>query len=72
MKEFNRLFNIFTVLAIVIMLLTTVVAASVTVIEKGKSNLYSVNATRNSFAFSEYCLTSFQNKEFFVKILKFY
>lgn len=49
MKEFNRLFNIFTVLAILIMLLTTVVAASVTVIEKGKSNLYSVNATRNEF-----------------------
>ena len=44
MKEFNRLFNAFTVLAIVIMLLTTVVAASVTVIEKGNSNLYSVVA----------------------------
>ncbi len=44
MKEFNKLFNIFTVLAIVIMLLTTVVAASVTVIEKGESNLYSVVA----------------------------
>ena len=43
MKEFNRLFNAFTVLAIVIMLLTTVVAASITVIEKGESNLYSVN-----------------------------
>lgn len=47
MKEFNRLFNIFTVLAIVIMLLTTVVAASVTVIEKGNSNLYSVIAEKN-------------------------
>ncbi len=47
MKEFNKLFNIFTVLAIIIMLLTTVVAASITVIEKGKSNLYSVNATIN-------------------------
>ena len=56
MKEFNRLFNAFTVLAIVIMLLTTVVAASITVIEKGKSNLYSVNATRNEFSFSEYCI----------------
>ncbi|MEE1504290.1 MAG: hypothetical protein UGF89_08635 [Acutalibacteraceae bacterium] len=56
MKEFNRLFNIFTVLAIVIMLLTTVVAASITVIEKGKSNLYSVNATRNEFFISEYCI----------------
>ena len=56
MKEFNRLFNAFTVLAIFIMLLTTVVAASVTVIEKGKSNLYSVNATRNEFQFSEYCI----------------
>ena len=44
MKEFNKLFNIFTVLAIVIMLLTTVVAASITVVEKGKSNLYSVAA----------------------------
>ena len=56
MKEFDRLFNVFTVLAIVIMLLTTVVAASITVIEKGKSNLYSVNAPRNEFEFSEYCI----------------
>ena len=47
MKEFNRLFNAFTIVAIIIMLLTTVVAASITVVEKGKSNLYSVNATRN-------------------------
>lgn len=47
MKEFNKLFNIFTVLAIVIMLLTTVVAASVTVIEKGESNLYSVIAEKD-------------------------
>lgn len=56
MKEFNRLFNAFTVLAIVIMLLTTVVAASITVIEKGKSNLYSVNATINEFPIREYCI----------------
>lgn len=56
MKEFNKLFNIFTVLAIVIMLLTTVVAASITVIEKGKSNLYSVNATRNELPIREYCI----------------
>ena len=56
MKEFNRLFNAFTVLAIFIMLLTTVVAASVTVIEKGKSNLYSVNATINEFPIREYCI----------------
>jgi hypothetical protein len=56
MKEFDRLFNAFTVLAIVIMLLTTVVAASFTVIEKGKNNLYSVNATRNQFTISEYCI----------------
>lgn len=56
MKEFNKLFNIFTVLAIIIMLLTTVVGASITVIEKGNSNLYSVNATRNEFAISEYCI----------------
>ncbi len=55
MKEFNRLFNVFTIAAIIIMLLTTVVAASVTVIEKGRSNLYSVNATRNAFPISEYC-----------------
>lgn len=56
MKEFNKLFNIFTVLAIIIMLLTTVVGASITVIEKGNSNLYSVNATRNEFPISEYCI----------------
>ena len=56
MKEFNKLFNLFTVLAIIIMLLTTVVAASITVVEKGESNLYSVNATRNEFQFSEYCI----------------
>ena len=56
MKEFNRLFNVFTVLAIVIMLLTTVVAASITVIEKGESNLYSVNATINDNIISEYCI----------------
>ena len=56
MKEFNKLFNAFTVLAIVIMLLTTVVAASITIIEKGNSNLYSVNATRNAFPISEYCI----------------
>ncbi len=56
MKEFDKLFNMFTVLAIVIMLLTTVVAASITVIEKGRSNLYSVNATRNGLAISEYCI----------------
>ncbi len=56
MKEFDKLFNAFTVLSIIIMLLTTVVAASFTVIEKGKSNLYSVNATRNQFTISEYCI----------------
>ena len=56
MKEFDKLFNMFTVLAILIMLLTTVIAASVTVIEKGQSNLYSVNATRNEFSISEYCI----------------
>ena len=56
MKEFNKLFNIFTVLAIIIMLLTTVVGASITVIEKGNSNLFSVNATRNAFPISEYCI----------------
>ncbi len=56
MKEFDKLFNLFTVLAIVIMLLTTVVAASITVIEKGKSNLYSVNATINEFPIREYCI----------------
>lgn len=56
MKEFDKLFNMFTVLAILIMLLTTVIAASVTVIEKGQSNLYSVNATRNEFPISEYCI----------------
>ena len=48
MTEFNKLFNVFTVVAVVIMLLTTVVAASITVIEKGNSNLYSVNATINN------------------------
>ncbi len=56
MKEFNRLFNVFTVLAILVMLLTTVVAASITVIEKGKSNLYSVNATINENKIGEYCI----------------
>ena len=56
MKEFNKLYNIFTVLAIVVMLLTTVVAASITVIEKGKSNLYSVNATRNDNVISGNCI----------------
>ena len=56
MKEFNKLFNIFTVLAIVIMLLTTVVAASITVIEKGKSNLFSANVTINELPISEYCI----------------
>ena len=56
MKEFDKLFNIFTVVAILIMLLTTVVSASITVIEKCKSNLYSVNATRNEFPISEYCI----------------
>ena len=56
MKEFNKLFNIFTVLAIVIMLLTTVVAASVTVIEKGNSNIFSANATRNEFPIRENCI----------------
>ena len=56
MKEFDKLFNTFTVLAILIMLLTTVVAASITVIEKGNSNLYSVNATRNENVIREYCI----------------
>lgn len=56
MKEFNRLFNTFTILAILIMLLTTVVAASITVIEKGKSNLYSVNATINDNVIRENCI----------------
>jgi hypothetical protein len=56
MKEFNKLFNIFTVLAIVIMLFTTVVSASITIIEKGNSNLYSVNATRNEFPIRENCI----------------
>ncbi|MGN1315919.1 MAG: hypothetical protein ACI4VW_02560 [Acutalibacteraceae bacterium] len=59
MKEFNKLFNVFTVLAIVIMLLTTVVAASITVISKGKSNLYSVNATINPRIISEHCINDF-------------
>ena len=47
MKEFNKLFNAFTIFAIIIMLLTTVVSASITVIEKGKSNLFSANVTIN-------------------------
>lgn len=55
MEEFNRLFNAFTVTAILIMLLTTVIAASITVINKGNSNLYSVNATTNAKTISEYC-----------------
>lgn len=59
MNEFNKVFNIFTVMAILIMLLTTVVAASVTVISKGKSNLYSVNATRNVSVISENCINAF-------------
>lgn len=59
MIEFNKLFNMFTILAVVIMLLTTVVAASITVIEKGKRNLYSVNATRNEFVIREYCNNPF-------------
>ncbi len=56
MKEFNNIFNVFTIIAITIMLLTTVVAASITVIEKGNSNLYSVNATRNELPIREYCI----------------
>lgn len=59
MKEFNKLFNVFTVLAIIIMLLTTVVAASITVISKGRSNIYSVNATRNPEIISEHCINGF-------------
>ena len=56
MKEFNKLFNLFTVLAIIIMLLTTVVAASITVISKGNSNLYSVNGAINPKIIIEYCV----------------
>lgn len=59
MKEFNKLFNVFTVLAIIIMLLTTVVAASITVISKGRSNIYSVNATRNPGIIGEHCINGF-------------
>ncbi len=58
MKEFNKLFDVFTILAIIIMLLTTVVAAGVTVISEGKSNLYSVNATINFDSISENCINT--------------
>ena len=37
--EFNRMFNIFTVSAIVIMLLTTLISACFTVSVRGNSNL---------------------------------
>lgn len=56
MKEFDKLFNIFTIFAIVVILIITVVSASITVIEKGKSNLYSVNATRNEIVIRECCI----------------
>lgn len=58
MKEFNRLFNVFTVVAILIMLFTTAVAASLTVINKGKSNLYSVNGATKGGIICEYCITN--------------
>lgn len=47
MREFNKLFNIFTVAAIVIMLITTVAAASYTVIVRGDNNIFSVQSSRN-------------------------
>lgn len=59
MEEFNKIFNAFTVVAILIMLVTTVVAASITIINKGNSNLYSVNATTNQKTISEYCINNF-------------
>lgn len=59
MKEFNKLFNLFTVLAIIIMLLTTVAAASITVISKGRSNIYSVNETRNPAVVSGHYINCF-------------
>ncbi len=61
MKEFNKLFNAFTILTIIIMLITTAFAAGVTIVNKGRSNLHSVNATRNEFVISEYCINPFLN-----------
>lgn len=45
--EFNRLFNIFTVCAIVIMLLTTLVSACFTVSKRAESNLGVFAASEN-------------------------
>lgn len=48
LKEFDRLFNIFTVAAIVVMLITTVAAASFTVIVRGDNNIFSAKSTQNT------------------------
>ena len=45
--EFNRIFNIFTVSAIIIMLLTTIVAACFTISSRANSNLGVAIVTEN-------------------------
>ena len=56
MREFEKLFNAFTISAVIILLLTTVVAGSVAVINRGKSNILSYAMTQNRVEFNENCV----------------
>lgn len=57
LNEFNKLFNTFTVAAVVVMLITTVVAASITVINRGDGNIFSATSGKKQVEITEICVT---------------
>lgn len=48
MREFNKLFNVFTVTAIIVMLLSTTAAACITVINRTNDNIFSADSYKNT------------------------
>ena len=57
MTEFDKLFNTFTVAAVIILLATTVAAGSVAVINRGKSNIFSTTSAGNRVEITENYVT---------------
>lgn len=57
MTEFNKLFNVFTVAAVIILLATTVAAGSLAVIKRGKSNIFSPSTVQNRVEITENYVT---------------
>lgn len=51
MREFNRLFNFFTVAAVIVMIFSAFTAACVTVINRTNENIFSTQLYENSEKF---------------------